>query len=210
MRQRIPIGEWLPDVAPLTGAGATIAKNVMPTESGYSQAKALSAVTGALTEACWGHIVVRDDSGTIYNYAGDDDDLYVLNDETWDNASKSASVYTTGTAGFWEFAKFGQNLYATNLADPLQVVSLGSVSNNFADAPGSPPQARHIGVIRDFLVLGHISGTPERLNWSGVNDPTTWAISATTQADVHDFPDGGEHGGHEGHDEHGKHTKEGG
>jgi hypothetical protein len=42
-------------------------------------------------------------------------------------------------------------------------------------------------------MTGNIPGSnPNRIQWSGINDPTTWSSSGVTQADFQDVPEGGE------------------
>lgn len=190
---RVSFGEWLPDQPELSNPGATVAENVLPSAIGYRQIGALTAVTSALTDYPRGHFHETDESLVDFNYAGDETNLYVDNALTWNDVS--GSTYATASGERWEFAKFGSKVYATNFSNVLQAVTIGNVANTFAAAAGSPPNARHIAVVRDFLVLGNTStggtATPERVHWSGINDPTTWTVDATTQADVNDFPDSG-------------------
>ena len=49
-------------------------------------------------------------------------------------------------------------------------------------------------VVRDFVVSGYINSStvyPSRVQWSALGDESSWANSATTQADYQDIPDGG-------------------
>lgn len=105
--------------------------------------------------------------------------------------AKKATIYATDGTGNWRFAQFGDVAYATNGVDALQSFTLSS-SSNWAAASGSPPVGTYIGVVLNFLVLAKISSYPQRVHWSGDNNTTTWASSATTLADYQDLPDGGE------------------
>ena len=72
----------------------------------------------------------------------------------------------------------------------VQVFDL-TASSAFADLGGIPPPARYIAVVGRFLVLSGLgSGTPYRIQWSGLNAITTWT-PGTNQSDYQDFPDGG-------------------
>lgn len=89
----------------------------------------------------------------------------------------------------WQFAQFGNLVFATQKNAVLQVYNLSS-STAFADCSGSPPQASYISVVGRFLVLSGLLSNPYRIHWSGLNSTTTWT-SGTSSADYQDFPDGG-------------------
>jgi hypothetical protein len=89
----------------------------------------------------------------------------------------------------WQFAQFGNLVFATQENAPLQVYNLSS-STAFADCSGSPPQAAYISVVGRFLVLSGLLSNPYRIHWSGLNDTTQWT-SGVNSSDYQDFPDGG-------------------
>ena len=68
-------------------------------------------------------------------------------------------------------------------------------STNFANlsaiqTAGTVPTFRVSGVIRDFLVTGNQTSNQNRIQWSGINDITTWQ-SGTKQSDQQDLPGSG-------------------
>jgi hypothetical protein len=89
----------------------------------------------------------------------------------------------------WQFAQFGNLVFATQKNVVLQVYNLSS-STAFADTSGSPPQANYISVVGRFLVLSGLLSNPFRIHWSGLNDTTNWT-SGVGSSDYQDFPDGG-------------------
>ena len=89
----------------------------------------------------------------------------------------------------WQFAQFGNLVFATQENSVLQVYDMSS-STAFADCAGSPPQAAYISVVGRFLVLSGLLSNPYRIQWSGLNATTTWT-SGTNSSDFQDFPDGG-------------------
>jgi hypothetical protein len=89
----------------------------------------------------------------------------------------------------WQFAQFGNLVFATQKNAVLQVYNLAS-SSAFADTAGSPPQANYISVVGRFLVLSGLLSNPFRIHWSGLNDTTNWT-SGVNSSDFQDFPDGG-------------------
>lgn len=175
--------EWLPDLS--DAIGAREAKNVIAMSDSYGELKSLSTFSNALTSACLGAFWLQGSDNVIYNFAGDSDDLYELTGgSTWTNVSKSSGAYS---AVNWEFAKFGDRVIAASLFDPIQYFDVGT-SSNFADLAGSPPQASRIAIVRDFVVLGDISGAPNQVRWSGFNASESWTRAPlTTQADSQDL-----------------------
>ncbi len=89
----------------------------------------------------------------------------------------------------WQFAQFGNLVFATQANVVLQVYDLSS-SSAFATCAGSPPQAAYISVVGRFLVLSGLLSNPYRIQWSGLNATTTWT-SGVNSSDFQDFPDGG-------------------
>lgn len=200
----IPLGEYLPDLPDHDNPGATQVLNVLPAARSYLPWPAAVAFSNALTADCRGAITAKAKDGTVYSYAGDVAALYSMADAAWSNVSLGggADAYTLATEETWEFAKWGEQIIAvsgvnTTTAVPgtndPQVITMGGA--NFADLGGTPPQARHIGIARDFVVLGNTwdSGdglVPNRVRWSGKGDATTWTVSAATQADKEDLAGG--------------------
>jgi len=95
---------------------------------------------------------------------------------------------------FITFTQFGDYLIVSNGVDTPQYYLMGT-STNFANlsaiaSDGTPPLFRVSGVIRDFLVTGNISGATNRVQWSGINDITTWT-AGSKQADSQDIPGSG-------------------
>ena len=79
--------------------------------------------------------------------------------------------------------------------------SAGFSKTNFVTGVSYDIKAKAVGVVKDFVWLGNISDsdgvTPNRVHWSGINDPTSWltpgsAAAAAVQSDRQDLPTGGE------------------
>lgn len=114
-----------------------------------------------------------------------------------DNVTVQALAnYTLAEGHYWQFEVFGSNLYATHLNDALQVLDMDS-GTEFADASGSPPQAKFIRTIGDFLFLAHLKvgadTFPRRWQHSQIDDPADWNITGDAgDSDRQDIPDGGD------------------
>jgi len=107
----------------------------------------------------------------------------------------SGGTPLSGTAtDFITFTQFGDYLIISNGVDAPQYYLMGT-STNFANlsaiaTDGTPPIFKVSGVIRDFLVTGNIVGATNRVQWSGINDITTWT-AGSKQADSQDLPGSG-------------------
>ena len=189
----IPFGEYAPDRPDFGNQGTIIAKNVIPHETGYQSFSSLSVYSSALDAYCRGSFTTTDPDGNIVAYSGNQSKLYRLVGTTQTDSSKSGG-YNCATDSVWQFIKWGDKCIATNFDDAIQVITLGGTQ--FADLSGSPPKARHISVVRDFVVVGNTNdptdgNVPHRIRWSGINDETSWTVSATTQADYQDLEGSG-------------------
>ena len=189
----VPIGPWLPDIATYNSLAATEALNVVPSKTGFRPMAGFSAVTSAITARAQGAISVRDLSGAIHNFCGDATKLYKMATDglSWNDVSRLAGgAYAVASDGWWEFSQFGNTLMADNGTDAAQTFTLGT-SANFAALGGSSPIASFAGTIRGFAVKCRVANAHNRVQWCGIEDPTTWVASATTLSDAQDLPDGG-------------------
>lgn len=193
-RLKVPFGEYLPDLPAFENPGATVANNVIPEATGYRPLPTQSVISSdAMDARCRGAIAAKDKSGAIYSYVGNASKLYVYSSSAHTDKSKVGGYTTTE---FWEFVKWGEKIIATNYADAVQIITMGGA--NFADLGGSPPKARHIAVVREFVVLGNVDdGTakPNLVQWSGTGNEATWAASASTLADSQELIADGPYGG---------------
>lgn len=198
----IDFTEWLPDLGDYDNPGLLEAKNVVPSENGYKQFLSLNAATNAINSQVRGAFAAQSSDRNNFNYAGTGTKLYQLVSGTWTDQSKASGTYALSDGDSWEFVKWGETILAVggiNSATPVppQVITLGAAgATEFADLGGTPPQTRHIGIVRDFVVLGNLyedaTAYPSRIRWSGINSSTTWGTDPQTQADYSDL--GGEGG----------------
>tara|TARA_R110000796_G_scaffold65782_2_gene151816 strand:+ start:26127 stop:27674 length:1548 start_codon:yes stop_codon:yes gene_type:complete len=191
----LEFGELKPDLPPLLNDGLTRAEGVLPKEIGYKPVPVLTDLTTTAIDARpQGMFSARDPAavGTTYVFVGDISKLYELSNVSWNDVS--GATYTTTAEGRWEFVLWDNLVIATNFADVIQVKTLGS--GNFAALGGTPPQARHIGIVRDFVVVGNTfdgsdGNKPNRVRWSGIDDETSWTVAPSTQADFQDLQNNG-------------------
>jgi hypothetical protein len=188
----LPWGDYKPDVSDYEGSATRNVLNVVPRGDGYGPFPSFSAYTSALPATCRGAFYALKSDGSVITFAGTSTKLYQLNNSnfSWTDVSLGAGTYAALSASAqWQFAQFGNLVFATQANAVLQVFDLSS-SSAFANCAGSPPQAAYISVVGRFLVLSGLLSNPYRIQWSGLNATTTWT-SGTNSSDFQDFPDGG-------------------
>ena len=131
----LEFGEFTPD-QPNTKTSVIGGKNVVPNAKGYTELKAETQVSDAITARARGSVAAKSSAGDIYNYVGDNVSIYSLAGGTHTDITRASGAYTTGDGDYWEFAKFGDDMYATNYADLLQKITLGG--SNFVDVTAAP------------------------------------------------------------------------
>lgn len=191
----IPLAEWLPDLPPLNNPGATVATNVLPGPvNSYEPFPGMIAVASASAVGTINNaFYARDSANNTYTYAGDSSALYVQSGNTFSVATNaSIGSYTVALGDSWEFVSWGQTVIAVNgHTDLPQQISLGAAT---FDSIAGAPKARHIAVIKDFVVLGNVSDSAtqvQRIRWSGINNSAAWSVDAATLADFQDLPGNG-------------------
>jgi len=187
-KSRVNFGEWLPDQPGIVGA-LTVAKNVYPRAVGYGPFMNEVDYSDAASEDLTAVVGAIDTNGVSRLIAGGSSKLFLFNSTDLSLGDISATTYTT-VEDRWKFTQFGNNLIAAGYPNTLQYYDL-TTTGNFQLITGAP-KARHVTVVRDFVVTGNTEENSARVQWSGINDPTTWSSSGVTQSDFQDIPDGGE------------------
>lgn len=187
---RVSFGQWTPDMPALGAPGVLVARNVLPgptPEAYYPLPSGVASVApaGVGDPVIKGYAWANDASRVIHIFAGSSNRLFKLGaDLAWDDVS-IATNYTAVTG--WEFAKFGERIIAVSPESVPQYYDMGT-STLFDDLPGSPPTARCIAVVRDFVVLGDLANYPYRLQWSGFFNSQIWTVGdMANQSDYQDF-----------------------
>lgn len=188
---KIPFGQFAPDMAPYSQQAIEVAKNVIPQADGYAPMPSLQPYSGLLPDDPQGFFFAESLEGAIEIFAATVNGLYILNKTTldWDNISR-ATAYTGDIICGWSMAQFGDRVIAVNQNDEPQYYDIGA-STEFDDLPGSPPKARRVTTVGDFVVLYALTDALNAVRWSGINDSETWTLTKNS-ADMQSFPDGGE------------------
>jgi len=191
----ITFGAWEPDKATFQSDALVDALNVLPVAGGYGPMSGFSLVDGAsLATPITGATVLSDYTASTSIYAGSDDDVHLSL-----NGAAFVSVYSHGSAldplNRWRYARFVGKVIAVHPEVAPIADDLGSTTG-MTGLGGTPPAANAIGVVSNFLVLGNLDDgidglRPNRIRWSGFNDPDAWGTDPGTQADFNDMPDEG-------------------
>ena len=187
---QIPFGEWLPDQPEHNNPGANVANNVYFARQSYKRFPSLvNYSTNNISTDSRGAGSFRDNSNTVFNFVATNTDIYQLDGGTF--TSRKSSL-TGGNTDFWTFTQFGNYVIASNGVDKPQYYLMGT-STNFADFDSiatGVPNFKVSGVIRDFLVTGNLTTGSNTIQWSGINDISTWT-PGTKQSDLQDLPGSG-------------------
>jgi hypothetical protein len=188
----IPFPDYRPDANDFGGNHTQVVSGVLPQGDGYGPMPSLQQFTQSLPGACRGAFYARKTDGTIVIFAATSTRLYQLSNTalTWSDVSKGGAAYSTlPSVDNWTFAQFGNIVIACQANTVPQSFDVSS-SSAFADLGGSPPQARYIAVVGQFLVLSGLTSNPTRVQWSDLAGITTWT-PGTGFANTYDAPDGG-------------------
>ena len=185
---RVPFGEWLPDFSVLGNPGIPYVKNVVPYQGSYLPLRSVGQITDAINARARGAYTAKSKEGTVYGYTGNETKLYSVSQAAHTDVTNTGGAYALGSESNWNFTKWGETIIAVAIEENPQVITFGGT--NFADLAGSPPKAKHITVVNNFVVLANVNdGTarPQRVVWSGINDSTDWTQDAATQSDFQDL-----------------------
>jgi hypothetical protein len=183
---RMLLGGYEPDKPGFLSDGLQIASNTYRSAVGYRPVGQFNAVTTALSSRPMGAATFVSPAGLTSIIAGTQTNLYKGNLTGWTSVG---SGYTMSATDRWRFAQFGGLAIATNGVDPMQKIDLTSFTT--ANLGGSPPKAKMLAVVKDFLVGGNIDGVVNKVRWSGINNAEAWTIGLA-QSDYQILPTGGE------------------
>lgn len=182
--RQLKFGEWLPDQQAYLNAGLLEAKNCIPQAQSYRSISSPIGVSDALNDRVVGSAWVRDQNQAIVVLVGTQTGLFWLQDDgSWRNVSQGsadadpAGPYAAVTR--WEFARFGTLVVAVAAGIAPQVIDLSAgLAARFADlggpSTGTPPQAKRVAVVRDFVFLGDLTNEEDTIQWSGFNNAAIW------------------------------------
>ena len=184
---KFPLKTFAPDVSPITPGILVSVENAYPSETGGLRATPTpSPVSSALAGTVKSSFSFQDVGLSYRHIAATASKLYELQGTGWTDVSNSTTSY--GNVDRWRYATWGNWVLATDLNTPMQVQTASLAA--FTDLSGSPPQAKYITTVKDFVVLSGLSGAyGNRIQWCALGDATDWSPSLTTQAGYTDLLD---------------------
>jgi hypothetical protein len=187
----VPFPPFEPDKAPYSNAATATAVNALPIADGWGPMPSLVPLANALASAPRGSVTARLSSGVQVTICGTATGLYLVNNNgTLTDVSGASAPYGVPDGDEWSFDVFGARIIATNLNDVVQYYDIGT-STDFANLPGSPPKARFVKVIGDFVALFQLENDKAAIHWSGINNSEQW-VPGEELCDTNSFPDGEE------------------
>lgn len=191
--------EWLPDQPDDIGMYDVI--NAIPIARGYHSIKSpetIVALPGGITGDVISLFGVRDSAEGEQFFIASSTEVW------WSDAGSvfadaTGAAFTVPSGKYPKFVDFGERVVmSTSSATSglrLQSFILGT-DTTFSELDAAAPYADHIAVVRDFIMVGNVyDGTnlhKARIQWCGINDPTTWGQDTAAQSDWQDVPDVGE------------------
>ena len=185
--QRLQFKDWLPDLPDNSGS-LNDAKNVYPVGIGYSAFPSAAEYSNSASENL-NSVFVAKFGTTVEVFAGSATKLFKLNLSTLALTDVSKSGGYSGS-GVFKFEQFGGVVLACNGTEKIQAWTIGT-STAFADVAAAAPAPKDIAIVRDFVFAVNIGATPDKVNWSDINDETDWVSGSTSQSDFQIIPDGG-------------------
>lgn len=170
---------YAPDADPTVLGVLTNCSGVVPTLRGIRGAPGpADTPLPALGATCMGGAVLTKLDGTTRFIAGSPMNLYEAGASTWTNVSRAATYTTSGTSGRWRFAQQGDVSFAANGADTIQA----SVSTGAFSCVSGAPVASIVETVGKFVFALNTSANAHGVQWSALNNYTSWSASVATQA----------------------------
>jgi hypothetical protein len=169
---------YAPDADPTIPGVLVNCSGVVPSLRGMKGAPSpADTPLATLAATCMGAAVLTELDGVTTRFlAGTSTKLYEAGASTWSDVSRAAS-YTTAVTGRWRFAQQANVSFAANGADTIQA----SVSTAFSCIAGAPV-ASIVETVGKFVFALNTSTNAHGVQWSALNDYTSWSASIATQA----------------------------
>ena len=182
----IPIKSFAPDIMDTTPGVVVVVENAYPSESGGMRATPTpSPVSDALPSPVKTSFSFQDVGSSYRHIAATATKIFELTGLSWTDESNITTSYANVSK--WRFAPWGNWILAVDENTNMQVQQASL--QPFTDLAGSPPKAKLITTVKDFVILGNQPLLGQRLQWCAQGDATDWTPSLTTQAAYTDLQD---------------------
>lgn len=155
------------------------AENIRLTRGGYLPAKTMTVAQ--TSGAHFGYMYSAGSLGRFVNKTSLTTlAMYAYDGSSWTDVTPGAGI-TAALA--WQYARFGDILLTVSLTNPPMYKDLtAALSTDWANVPDSPPQAQAIGVVRDHVVLGGLSGDLNAVRWGSIDTYDDWPTPGSAEA----------------------------
>jgi hypothetical protein len=197
-KNRVLLGEWLPDQSDSVGSPSTnleMAYNVYPSSTGYAPFPKATRISVDMpnNKEINGLFGARQNA-QIITIAGTETAIYSGNNVVRAGGENINDISREGGYSSprrnWQFKQFGKLVLATNGTQKLQRYDITGDSK-FSDIEEAPV-CRAIATVRDFVFAGYCNAESNKVQWSDLNNAESWDSSDTSQADFQILPSGGE------------------
>lgn len=188
----IPFANFEPDRIKYAGQSSVNVSNCLPVADGWGPLPDLTVISEALADTCVGAWSVRKQDGSYRLIAGTRSALYQLDatDFSWDDISGASAPFDVPVGDKWSATLFGRFLILANINDDIQYLEVDT-GTTFAVLPGSPPRARYVATVGEYVAIGYLDGYPNRYMQSGLGDAGFWTVGQRG-CDYQDFANGEE------------------
>lgn len=189
--QEFPLGQFLPDATDYKSPGLVVCNNVYALPNSYTPLQDLMGQGIFVYGDIRGAFRFDLSDGDQLLVVGTEADLYVIRGDFVTASGLSLSLQQ---GEFWSFDQFGESIFATTKQGGLYRLPSMLSDNAFTAGLGSPPRAKAVNVVGDFLFLGNLVETgevdaPYRVRWSAYNNPNDqWTTDVARQSGFVDMP----------------------
>lgn len=190
MRYAFP--PWAPDSASVDNNILIEARNVYPAASGYMPVPALVPFSSnSIAEKTLLIKHAKTSTGAFVCFVFTATKIYREVDGVLTDYSRSVGgAYNATDADKWDAVQFGQYLIACNPNDDVQVIDVDSGATNFTALGGTPPRARYVDVVGNFVILSSLTDNPRAFRNSAIENHQGWTVG-TDLCDEQTIPSGG-------------------
>lgn len=184
----IPFSDWTPDKPAFrTVESLQVAKNIWPRADGRDRPVNAPQERVGSNNRTPQNTVVTTWEGTERVFMASATSLWEVVGTAWSERTRTVGgAYSNASQG-WDFAEFGDRLFASNGVDPLQSLLLTGGAGSFADVAGAPSFGC-LGVVEPGFLMGgdFLHGTdgaaPAGVWWSAIENGTDWPYPLGTSA----------------------------
>lgn len=172
-------GEFTPDLSQALPGKTTKVVNVIPTSDGYLPFPSfVSQNVQALPSRCLGGASIRDLSGISRSFLATATKIYEVTGLSLTDKTRVSGNYSVAGTNIWSFVIGKNQLIATTIEEPVQVITLGEANFTNLFTSTRKPKGNCVTVsYLDWLVLGDVTDSvdgdrPTRVWWSERGDFT--------------------------------------